>query len=111
MKKLLLLLLIPIFQLLSAQINFAPQLNHGFEPYTATISGNGTIYYTTDGTDPNATSPSSVNTVNINITETKKVKAILRTSSNQWSEIFTKNFYFGPFPTKNVYFKKTTNMG
>lgn len=44
--------------------------------------------------------------VNINITETKKVKAILKTSSNQWSAIMTKTFYFGPFPAKNVYFKK-----
>lgn len=106
MKKFLLLLLIPTIQLISSQINFAPQQNHGFEPYTATLSGSGTIYYTTDGTDPNVNSSSGLNTVNINIAETKKVKAILRTTSNQWSQIFTKTFYFGPFPEKNVYFKK-----
>lgn len=106
MKKLLLLSLIPLFQLLSAQINFAPQQNHGFEPYTATLSGIGTIFYTTDGTDANVNSPLGINNVTINITETIKVKAILKDDSNQWSEIFAKTFYFGPFPVKDVYFKK-----
>lgn len=106
MKKFLLFLTISFLQLVHGQINFAPQLNHGFEPYIATLSGNGTIFYTTDGTDPNSNSTSGVNTVNINIAETKKVKAILRIGTNQWSEIMTKTFYFGPFPSKNVYFKK-----
>ena len=106
MKKLLLLLLLPIFQLFSSQIGFAPQLNHGFAPYNASISGTGTIYYTTDGTDPTVNSPSGINNVTINITETKKVKALLKNDSNQLSEIFAKIFYFGPFPIKDVYFKK-----
>ena len=108
MKKRLLFLLLPIFQLWSSQIYFQPQLNHGYEPYTATLSGNGTIYYTIDGTDPTINSPSGVNTVNINISEVVPVKAILKSSDNQISEIFSKIFYFGPFLAKTVYFKAPT---
>lgn len=107
MKKFLLLLLIPIFQLVSSQITFG-NYNYSFgpEPYTAQIFGQGTIYYTTDGTEPTVNSASAVNNLSISISAITTVKAILKNDANQLSQVFTKKYYFGQFPSQTVYFKK-----
>lgn len=86
------------------QIDFQPYNNHSFEPYTASISGNGKIYYTTDGSEPTNNSPSGLNSVNINITQTTVLKAKLTTG-----QVYSRTFYFGDFPTKTVYFKAPSN--
>ena len=106
MKKLLLFLLLPIFQIFSSQITFQNYVySFGPNPYNAQITGNGTIYYTTNGTEPTVNSPSGVNEVNISISEVLTVKAILKNSNNQLSQVFSKKYYFGQFPIKAVYFK------
>lgn len=107
MKQILLFLLLPFFQLCSSQITFEHYVySWGPEPYNARLTGNGTIYYTTDGTDPTVNSPSGLNEVNISISQVLTVKAVLKNSSNQLSQMFSKKYYFGQFPQKNVYFKK-----
>jgi len=78
----------------------------GPAPYNAMFTGNGTIYYTTDGTEPTGNSPSGVNEINILISEVLTVKAILKNSNNQWSQVFSKKYYFGSFPAKEIFFKK-----
>ncbi|SIS44026.1 Por secretion system C-terminal sorting domain-containing protein [Kaistella chaponensis] len=107
MKKFLLLLLLPIFQWYSSQITFQTYVySFGPQPYNAMLTGNGTIYYTTDGTNPTLNSMSGLNEVNISISKVLTVKAMLKNSSNQLSQVFSKKYYFGPFPSKTVYFKK-----
>lgn len=86
------------------QISFQPTGNHNFEPYVATITGNGRIYYTTDGSEPTNNSPSEMNNVSINITKTTVLKAKLTTG-----QVYSRTFYYGPFPAKTVYFKAPTN--
>ncbi len=86
------------------QIDFQPYNNHSFEPYTASISGTGRIYYTTDGSEPTNNSPSGLNNVNINITQTTVLKAKLAAG-----QMYTKTFYFGNFPQKTVYFRPPTS--
>lgn len=108
MKKLLLLLLIPLIQLCNSQIYFG-NYNYplsGSPTYTAPISGQGTIYYTTDGTEPTVNSASAMYNLNITISEITTVKAMLKNEANELSQVFTKKYYFGPFPGKTVYFKK-----
>lgn len=100
MKKSLLISLMAICHSYIAQIDFQPYANHSFEAYTAAISANGRIYYTTDGSDPTDNSASAMNTVNINITKTTVLKAKLATG-----QVYSKTFYYGDFPIKTVYFK------
>ena len=107
MKKLLLLLVLPIIQIYNSQITFQNYVySFGPNPYIATVSGSGTIYYTTDGTEPTINSLSSVNNVNISISKVLTVKAKLKDTNNQLSQVFSKKYYFGPFPVKTLYFKK-----
>ena len=104
MQKLLLFSLMITFQFYFGQIDFQPMGNHSFQPYTATISGNGRIYYTTDGSDPTTNSPSELNNVNVNITQTTLLKARFSTG-----QVYSKTFYYGSFPAKTVYFKPPTS--
>lgn len=107
MKRLLLLLLLPIFQWYSSQITFDTYTySFGPDPYTAHISGQGTIYYTTDGTDPTVNSSSVMYNLDLSISAVTTVKAMLKNLSGEFSPVFTKKYYFGPFPHKTVYFKK-----
>jgi len=101
------LCLILISGFFSAQsINYTPLVNFVIEgPYTVTISGNGAIYYTTDGSEPSATSPNAQNSVSIVINETTQLKAKLRYGTNSFSETFKKTYYIGSFPSFPIFFK------
>lgn len=94
-----------VFQSFFCQITFEPYVNHSYQSYDATLSGAGTIYYTTDGSDPTTNSPSGYQQVIISINQNTEIKAILKDNSGQLSYIFSKNFYFGDLPSKTVYFK------
>lgn len=100
MKKLLLFSLFIVFQSYFSQIQFEPYTNHNFQPYTATIQGSGTIYYTTDGSEPTNNSSSAVNTVDVIISQNTIIKAKLGTG-----QVFTKTYYYGQLPAKVMYFK------
>jgi len=110
MKKLLLFSLVTFFQLYFTQILFEPYVNHSYQSYTATLKGNGTIYYTTDGSDPTINSASGYQNVNLTISSNTLVKARLKNSAGQLSDnIESKNYYYGELPSKTVYFKPPTN--
>lgn len=105
MKKLLLFSLVIVFQSFFGQIQFEPFVNHDYQPYKATLRGNGTIFYTTDGSDPTTNSASGYQKVEITINQNTLIKAMLKDYSGQLSDILSKNFYFGELPSKTVYFK------
>ncbi len=54
-----------------------PAGTHYYDPYQATVLGNGTIYYTTDGSTPTLNSNSAINTVQVSIDQNKEIKAFL----------------------------------
>ncbi|WP_435522217.1 FN3 associated domain-containing protein [Chryseobacterium indoltheticum] len=60
--------------ILFSQIYMSPT-THYYNSYQMTIQGNGTIYYTEDGTTPTLSSSSAVNSVNILIDQNKEIKA------------------------------------
>jgi len=109
MKKLLLFSLVIVFQSFFCQIQFAPFVNHDYQPYYATLSGSGTIYYTTDGSEPTINSASGYQTVNITISQNTVVKSRLKSYAGVLSEVVSRNYYFGDLPQKTVYFKPPTN--
>lgn len=109
MKKFLLLLLLPVFQLFYCQIEFGPNPNHNISVYIATITGSGTIYYTTDGTDPTVNSSFGINNVNVTVSQNIVLKARLKNSNNQLSSVFYRPYYIGELPQKAMYFKPPTS--
>lgn len=86
-----------------------PGVTHYDNPYQVTVSGNGTIYYTTDGSLPTLSSSSAVNNVQININQTKEIKAFLVNGSGTTSAVFSKKYYTGTIPTASIYFKAPSN--
>lgn len=82
-----------------------PVGTHYSNPYQATVSGNGTIYYTTDGTTPTLSSNSGINSVSIAINQNKEIKAFLVDGQGSTSAIFTRKYYTGAIQTANIYFK------
>ncbi|WP_312768179.1 FN3 associated domain-containing protein [Epilithonimonas sp.] len=102
MKKLLLFSFLIVFQSFFCQIEFGPYnyTNYSPQPYDATITGSGTIYYTTDGTDPSTSSPSGINQVNVPINQNIILKARLGNG-----QIFSRKYFVGEIPTKVMYFK------
>lgn len=104
MKKLLPFFLLIIYQSIACQITFEPTINHSFAPYTAKIYGTGTIYYTTDGSEPTNNSQSGTSPISLTINQTTKLKAKLANG-----EVFTNTFYYGQYPQKKVFFKPPTN--
>lgn len=105
MKKTLLIALCFSSLFLFSQINMAPQGTHYNDPYQVTISGNGTIYYTTNGTTPTLNSNSGINSLQITIDQNKEIKAFLVDGQGSTSAIFTKKYYTGMIQTANIYFK------
>lgn len=87
------------------QIEFGPNVNHNMESYAASIVGNGTIYYTTDGTDPTINSPFGINQVDVMISQNIVLKAKLKKANGEWSQVFSRPYYIGVLPQKTVYFK------
>ncbi len=65
------------------------------------------IYYTTDGSNPNASSTRY--TGSFTITESTTIKAIVYDKDGTTSEITTKDYQIGPIEGLRVYFKKPTN--
>ena len=76
MQKTLLSIVFGLFSVyISAQINFNQPANiHYYNPYNVTVSGNGTLYFTTDGSIPTTSSSSSVNNFVVNINQNKTIR-------------------------------------
>ena len=89
----------------NAQIGFNPPLTHYTNPYTVTVSGNGTLYFTTDGSTPTLSSSSSVNNFVVNIDQNKTIKVFLVDGSGTASAVETKKYFTGTIPTAKVFFK------
>lgn len=89
---------------LFSQINMTPGATHYNNPYQVTVSGNGTIYYTTDGTTPTLSSNSAVNSLQVTINQNKEIKAFL-VNGQGTSSVFIKKYYTGALPNSNIYFK------
>jgi len=106
MKKLLLFSLLIVFQSFFGQAQFEPMSDYSFgASYPVKIYGPGTVYYTTDGTDPTDNSAFGLNEVNLNITKDVLLKARLKYSDGTISEVTSKMYYYGPLPEKKFYFK------
>lgn len=78
---------------------------HYYNSYPMTIQGNGTIYYTEDGTTPTLSSSSAINSVNILIDQNKEIKAFLVNSTGNTSTVFTKKYFTGAIPDAHIFFK------
>lgn len=108
MKKILLSLTTILSGIVFSQIYFAPQSNYNFgQNYQASITGNGTIYYTLDGSEPTLNSSFGENNIDFNITENTLVKAKLKTGENTLSNTFIQKFWH-TLIEKNVFFKPPT---
>ncbi|WP_167498863.1 chitobiase/beta-hexosaminidase C-terminal domain-containing protein [Chryseobacterium rhizoplanae] len=83
----------------------SPFASHYDNPYQVTISGNGTIYYTTDGSTPTLSSSSAPNNVQILINQNKEIKAFLVDGQGNSSAIMSKKYYTGIIPSAAIYFK------
>lgn len=105
MKKSLLFSSFFISSFIFSQLTISPFPNHYYNPYQATISGNGTIYYTTDGSTPTLSSSSAVNNVQISIDQNKEIKAFLVNGQGSSSTVISKKYYTGSIPTATIYFK------
>ncbi|RXM39309.1 hypothetical protein BOQ62_12060 [Chryseobacterium sp. CH21] len=105
MKKLLLFSSFFISSFIFSQLMISPFPNHYYNAYQATISGNGTIYYTTDGSSPTLSSASAINNVQIAIDQNKEIKAFLVNGQGNSSAVISKKYYTGSIPTATIYFK------
>lgn len=105
MKSLLSFLFGVLFLCVNAQIGFIPTATHYTNPYNVTVNGNGTLYYTTDGSTPTLSSTSSVNNFVVNIDQNKTIKVFLVNASGTASAVESKKYYTGTIPTAKVYFK------
>lgn len=104
MKKILLFSFILSSILYFSQITMSPQATHYNDPYAVTISGNGTIYYTVDGSTPTLSSSSATNNVQILIDSNKEIKAFVL-SSGTTSPVISKKYYTGAIPVATMFFK------
>lgn len=104
MKKLLFFISILSSTFFFSQI-YMSTATHYYNPYQMTIQGNGTIYYTQDGTTPTLSSSSEVNSVNILIDQNKEIKAFLVNNTGNTSAVFTKKYFTGAIPDAHIFFK------
>jgi len=104
MKKIVLLISALCCTPASSQVSMTPVATHYNSPYQVVLSGNGTLYYTTDGSTPTLNSPSAVNSVQITIDTNKEVRAFV-VNSGAASQVFSKKYYTGALPTTAIYFK------
>ncbi|KAB1230888.1 chitobiase/beta-hexosaminidase C-terminal domain-containing protein [Chryseobacterium viscerum] len=105
MKKLLLFSSFFVSSFFFSQLTISPFSNHYYNAYQATINGNGTIYYTTDGSTPTLSSTSAVNNVQIPIDQNKEIKAFLVNGQGSSSAVISKKYYTGSVPSAVIYFK------
>lgn len=105
MKKNLLLASCFVSSFLFSQITMLPAGTHYYDPYQATVSGNGTIYYTTDGSTPTLNSNSAINTVQVSIDQNKEIKAFLVDGQGNSSAVIAKKYHTGAIPASAIYFK------
>jgi len=105
MKKFLLFSSFFVSSLFFSQLTMSPFASHYDNPYQVTISGNGTIYYTTDGSTPTQNSSSAPNNVQILINQNKEIKAFLVDGQGNSSAIMSKKYYTGIIPSAAIYFK------
>ncbi|WP_213280085.1 chitobiase/beta-hexosaminidase C-terminal domain-containing protein [Chryseobacterium indologenes] len=105
MKKFLLFSSFFVSSLFFSQLTISPFASHYDNPYQVTISGNGTIYYTTDGSTPTLSSSSAPNNVQILISQNKEIKAFLVDGQGNSSAIMSKKYYTGIIPSAAIYFK------
>lgn len=105
MKKFLLFSSFFVSSLFFSQLTMSPFASHYDNPYQVTISGNGTIYYTTDGSTPTLSSSSAPNNVQILINQNKEIKAFLVDGQGNSSAIMSKKYYTGIIPSAVIYFK------
>ena len=96
MKKNLLLASCFVSSFLFSQITMLPAGTHYYDPYQATVSGNGTIYYTTDGSTPTLNSNSAINTVQVSIDQNKEIKAFLVDGQGNSSAVIAKKYQLFP---------------
>ena len=82
MKKNLLLASCFVSSFLFSQITMLPAGTHYYDPYQATVSGNGTIYYTTDGSTPTLNSNSAIFECNKGMKESADSLIPLKMNSN-----------------------------
>ncbi|MGH1518047.1 chitobiase/beta-hexosaminidase C-terminal domain-containing protein [Chryseobacterium sp. JK1] len=109
MKKFLLVSSFLVSSFFFSQLTMSPTATHYSTPYQAIISGNGTIYYTTDGSTPTLSSISAANSVQIPIDQTKEIKAFLVNGQGNSSAIISKKYYTGSIPEAVIYFKVPSN--
>lgn len=104
-KNLLIIIFCTLFFNIEAQIDFDPPLTHYTNFYNVTVSGNGTLYYTTDGSTPTLTSTSSLNNFVVNIDQNKTIHVFLVDGSGNTSAVQSKKYYTGNLPIAKVFFK------
>lgn len=92
-------------------ITFTPENNFSENALDVTITAsdstdpNPTIYYTTDGSEPDTTSSSAFGSVTININQTTTFKAFAVDMDDNQSEVITKTYNIGTLDGFTVYFK------
>jgi len=105
MKKFLLISLFLLSSFFFSQLTISPFASHYYTAYQASISGNGTIYYTTDGSTPTLSSSFDLNNVQIPIDQNKEIKAFLVDGQGNSSAIISKKYYTGSIVDAVIYFK------
>jgi len=105
MKKFLLFSSFFVSSFFFSQLTMSPFASHYDNPYQVTISGNGTIYYTTDGSTPTLSSGSAPNNVQILINQNKEIRAFLIDGQGNSSAVSSKKYYTGIIPSAAIYFK------
>ncbi|MDW9382457.1 chitobiase/beta-hexosaminidase C-terminal domain-containing protein [Chryseobacterium sp. JV558] len=105
MKKFLLISSFLVSSFFFSQLTMSPFASHYDNPYQVTITGIGTIYYTTDGSTPTLSSSSAANSVQILIDQNKEIKAFLVNGQGNSSVVISKKYYTGTIPSAVIYFK------